>query len=370
MPIASPTPPAEKKMLPSFSIVMPCYNVEQFVEEALLSVFAQKYDGRIQYIIVDDGSTDNTWEVIQNTVQKAGQGLDVCLIQHEKNKGVSAATDTCYRHATGDWIIKADSDDVQLETRCAECARLITKYPQVGCIILSCQRMEEDKTPRELVPYCSCLYDDAPDEIYLHTPEQRFSNIMRQGPTASIYSLGCTTAMKRTLYERWGDLMADAQSDIRFSDDTVWGGRYILTAPVVGSRALACMYRTRSSGNLEYRSRGLKYSDFVHEELNSSRNMKARAEGYALCCRAAQRAIEQPELTDWTPEQIKAFHNQNYGEQIYFAARAEWWSWNWFKRLQWYRAHAQQLLPPHRAWCKLRLLPLSIVCLLKSMRKS
>lgn len=348
---------------------MPCYNVERFVEEALMSVFSQKYEGHIQYVIVDDGSTDNTWQVIQNTVKTAGSDLDVCLLQHEKNKGVAAATDTCYQHATGDWIVKADSDDVQLETRCADYAKIIAKYPQVGVIILSCQRMEEDKTPLEHVPYCDCSYDAAPDETYLQTPEQRLRNITRQGPIAQFYALGGTTAIHRSIYEKWGSLMADAQSDIRFSDDTVWGGRYILTAPIVGSRALACMYRTRTSGNLEYRSKGTRYSDFVGEELKATRNMKARAEGYALCCRAIHRVLEDPSLTDWTPEQLKAYLTQNDGEFVYFSARAEWWSWSWLKRLNWYRNHAHRLIPPHRAWCKLRLLPLWVVCMLKAARR-
>lgn len=367
MPDSSLTP-ITPQSLPSFSIVMPCYNVEKFVEEALMSVFSQKYEGHIQYVIVDDGSTDNTWTIIQKTVKKAGANLDTKLLRHTKNKGVAAATDTCYQHATGDWIVKADSDDVQLETRCSDYARLIAKYPRVGVIILSCQRMMEDKTPLEHVPYCDCHYDTASEETYLHTPDERLRNITRQA-SAPFYALGGTTAIHRSIYEKWGSLMADAQSDIRFSDDTVWGGRYILTAPIVGSRALACMYRTRTSGNLEYRSKGIRYSDFMGEELKATRNMKARAEGYALCCRAAQRALEHPELTDWTPEQIKTYLSQNRGEEIYFRARAEWWTWSWFKRLNWYRVHAHLLIPQHRTWCKLRLLPLRVVCLLKVARR-
>ncbi len=359
---------SENTTLPSFSIVMPCYNVEKFVAQAIISTFKQKYDGHIQYVIVDDSSSDNTWEVIQQTVETEGKGLDVILIKHDKNQGVAAATDTAYQHAKGDWIIKADSDDVQLPTRCATYASLIKKYPKVGCIILSCQRMDEDETPLEHVPYCGCSYEDAKQETYLDSPEKRYLNMIKGSFEPTFYALGGTTAIKREIYEKWGTLMADARSDIRFSDDIVWAGRYILSAPVLGSKEFACMYRTRTSGNLEYRRKSSTFASFMCEELESTHNMNARAEGYGLCCLAADRALQNPSLTDWEPEQIRAHRSRNHGEEIYYAARANWWKWGWWQRLCWWRKNRKKLIAPHQAWCMRRLLPLRLVCILKTLR--
>lgn len=69
------------------SMVLTCYNRQEYVREAILSVFAQDYDGPMQLVIVDDASTDDSVRVIEETVRDYGKGWDVEIIKLAKKSG-------------------------------------------------------------------------------------------------------------------------------------------------------------------------------------------------------------------------------------------------------------------------------------------
>lgn len=352
--------------LPSISVVMPCYNVEKFVRQAIKSVFAQQYEGDIQFVIVDDGSTDGTWEQIQDVVAKEGREKNVVLVRHDENKGVAAATDTAYSYATGDWIVKADSDDVQLSGRCAAYADIAQRHPNACAIILSCQRMTEDELLLEKVPYCATTYDKAEDECVLTTPEERFCSRMGQGNIVGFYDLGCTVAIKRELYLKWGGLTERGADGVRFSDDVVWGARYMMSGEVVGSKTMACLYRSRTSGNLEYRLQGTGYDAMRQMELCTEKGMGAKAEAYRQACNCCEMALHNPALSDWSDEMILQYSHKLKGFSKYFYARSQWWKWSWSKRVIWLIKNGSQLHALHRKWCFRRLVPLWLVCWVRS----
>ena len=87
-----------------FSIIIPSYNVERFIEKAIQSIFNQSYTN-YEIIIVDDGSSDATVDVINRC-----KNDKVNLIE-TKHQGVSAARNIGIRLAKGDYIIFLDSDD-------------------------------------------------------------------------------------------------------------------------------------------------------------------------------------------------------------------------------------------------------------------
>lgn len=89
--------------LPLVSIIIPCYNREEFISQAINSALSQTYPN-IEIIVVDDGSTDTSISVIQTF------GNKVKLIA-QKNRGVSAARNTGFRVAKGEFIVFLDSDD-------------------------------------------------------------------------------------------------------------------------------------------------------------------------------------------------------------------------------------------------------------------
>lgn len=93
-----------------FSIIMPVYNVSDFLEEAILSVLNQKYQN-IQLIIVNDGSTDDSQIIAEKFLK---QDKRVILV-NKKNEGVSVARNIGLNLATGDYLFFMDSDDVLRE---------------------------------------------------------------------------------------------------------------------------------------------------------------------------------------------------------------------------------------------------------------
>lgn len=87
------------------SAVVPTYNREAEVQRAVKSVLSQTYDD-IQCIVVDDGSSDGTAEKV-----KSLEDSRIEYIQHDTNRGVSAARNTGIEAADGDYIAFLDSDD-------------------------------------------------------------------------------------------------------------------------------------------------------------------------------------------------------------------------------------------------------------------
>jgi len=93
------------------SIIVPIYNVSQYVEVCLSSVAAQSWDGRIECIIIDDCGTDDSMEKVEKFVATYDGTVDFKILHHEKNRGLSAARNTGMTEATGDYFFFLDSDD-------------------------------------------------------------------------------------------------------------------------------------------------------------------------------------------------------------------------------------------------------------------
>lgn len=90
------------------SIIIPCYNCADTLEEAVESCFVPELE-KFEIVMVDDGSTDNTKEVMQELALKHGE---IKLFYHEKNKGGGAARNTGIKNANGSLIFCLDSDNV------------------------------------------------------------------------------------------------------------------------------------------------------------------------------------------------------------------------------------------------------------------
>lgn len=94
---------------PRTSIIMPVYNTSEFVIQCIDSVLAQT-DTDWEVIIVNDVSTDNSAEIVQNYLAELNDER-FTYIDHEVNQGLSGARNTALKYAQGDWISFLDSDD-------------------------------------------------------------------------------------------------------------------------------------------------------------------------------------------------------------------------------------------------------------------
>ncbi|MBL8002796.1 MAG: glycosyltransferase family 2 protein [Flavobacteriales bacterium] len=93
------------------SCVIPCHNVEAFVEQAVASALAQEVPGGMEVIAVDDGSTDGTPALLDALAARSGGRVRVV---HQPNRGASAARNVGLSLGTGEFVQFLDADDLLL----------------------------------------------------------------------------------------------------------------------------------------------------------------------------------------------------------------------------------------------------------------
>ena len=128
-----------------FSVIVPVYNVEQYLEQCLESLLSQNY-GDYEVICVNDGSTDRSREILTEWEARMSQ---MRVIDRE-NGGLSAARNTGLKAATGDYVVFVDSDD-WVESNFLEClnSSLIThhsSFTPLDMICFACQRTDRETT--------------------------------------------------------------------------------------------------------------------------------------------------------------------------------------------------------------------------------
>lgn len=90
------------------SIIIPVYQVENYIERCLRSIVSQSCDD-YEIILVDDASTDRSMEIARNVLENSD--VRVQFLKHESNRGLSAARNTGIRAANADYLLFVDSDD-------------------------------------------------------------------------------------------------------------------------------------------------------------------------------------------------------------------------------------------------------------------
>jgi glycosyltransferase involved in cell wall biosynthesis len=108
-----------------FSVVMPTYGVGDYIGDALGCLMMQSYDN-FEVIIVDDCSPDNSAVVAKSFLNRDDRFI---YLKHDKNQGVSAARNTGLDHATGDYILFLDPDDLYEKNLLRVCAAALERNP-------------------------------------------------------------------------------------------------------------------------------------------------------------------------------------------------------------------------------------------------
>jgi glycosyltransferase involved in cell wall biosynthesis len=113
---------------PFFSVVIASYNYGHLLPRAVASALNQQYDGAFEVIVVDDGSTDDTPEIIK-------PWQDRVRYHRQKNAGHCAANNTGARLARGQWLCFLDADDALRPNALADFARAIAGQPDNVAVI-------------------------------------------------------------------------------------------------------------------------------------------------------------------------------------------------------------------------------------------
>lgn len=128
------------------SVVVPCYNVEQYIRHGLDSILAQTLQ-EWEAILVDDGATDSTGKICDEYAKKDNR----FRVVHQENQGVSCARNNGMKEATGELLYFIDSDD-WIEPNCFE--RCFETYERHYCDIVQFDKnyvSSDQKTPEHTI---------------------------------------------------------------------------------------------------------------------------------------------------------------------------------------------------------------------------
>ena len=94
------------------SVLIPVYNVENYIEKCVRSLFSQTMQEGIEFIFVDDNSPDNSINIVKDILlEYPYRRKQVRILRHERNKGLAVARLTGLCAAKGDYVVHCDSDD-------------------------------------------------------------------------------------------------------------------------------------------------------------------------------------------------------------------------------------------------------------------
>jgi glycosyltransferase involved in cell wall biosynthesis len=203
---------------PRISVVIPTYNRGYIVGEAIQSVLRQTAPAD-EIIVVDDGSTDNTSEILERFGDKL-------IVIRQSNKGVGAARNTAIEFATADWVAFLDSDDLWLPERVSILRRDISGT-DAGVHVANLEMIGRDYSYNY---FDVCGYNFPKHKAERH--ESGFSIWMKEPYTSAL-------AVRRD----WISKMGGFDTSMRIREDYDFMARLMTVGPWLVTSAVICQAR-------------------------------------------------------------------------------------------------------------------------------
>ena len=215
---------------PLISVLMGVYNCAATVEEAIQSIIGQTVTDW-EFIICDDGSSDDTYEVVRALAKKEPR---IVLIRNEHNMGLAPTLNHCLRAARGTYTARMDGDDICSPDRFEKELAALEADP--GCAVVSCAMISFD----EGGVYGQSNYPEKPDK----------TDFFRMSPFCHA---GCM--MRKAVLLELGGYNESSQVE-RFEDFDLWYRLY--KAGYYGRNLPEALYSMRDDRNA-FRRRKMKY---------------------------------------------------------------------------------------------------------------
>ena len=142
---------------PLVSVLMPAFNHERYVEAAVRSVLEQDWS-RVELLVVDDGSTDGTWEVLERLRPECEATLERVVMVRQENRGTTVTCNRLFEMSRGEHVLILASDDSLLPGALAALAAPLDGLPEVGVAVGQNELMDDEGR--------RCFWDDARNVVY------------------------------------------------------------------------------------------------------------------------------------------------------------------------------------------------------------
>ena len=154
----------------SISIIIPVYDVEPYIRRCLQSVMAQdKAEAHLECIIVDDCGHDGSMEIVREMIAEYDGPVSFFVLQHEQNKGLSAARNAGLAKAAGDYILFVDSDDYLMPESIQYFLDNQRAHPEADMLIGNVKNSKE----------CRLLNQNCQEPLLLGDPNVFFQDVLR-----------------------------------------------------------------------------------------------------------------------------------------------------------------------------------------------
>ena len=226
------------------SIVIPLYNKEKSIYATLQSVLAQTYTD-YEVIIVDDGSTDKSLQVVEDFIQRNSEKfiLNSIRLIHKENGGVCSARNRGIQEAKGEYVALLDGDDIWDKEYLAEQIKMIADFPEAAMWGINFAETNKGQLVRKLAT-------GLPDG-YRGYMENYFEMKER------ISDLYCSSSVviQREVFDKVG--MFDER--IKYAEDTDMWWRIIATNKVAFYDRYMVYYQYDAENRAMRRTRQLEY---------------------------------------------------------------------------------------------------------------
>ena len=113
---------------PLVSVIIPCYNAEKYVEEAVRSIMTQTYEN-LEILVTDDCSMDNTLKILKNLEKEDSR---IKVIENKENLKIVKSLNNMIDIAQGKYIARMDADDISLPERIEKQVQFMEENPEYG----------------------------------------------------------------------------------------------------------------------------------------------------------------------------------------------------------------------------------------------
>ena len=220
--------------MPKVSVIIPVYNREQYVAEAIESVLAQTFQD-IEIITIDDGSFDRSSEILAAYAKRYPKKIHYLEHEYHRNRGVSASRNLGILYAKGEYVAFLDADDLWCSEKLQRQVRILESHPNVGFVSCSLSVIDESGKPTIAMYGTEILGTNLPNGV-----STAFEALFSRETTLG---LGSTLLIRKSILFEVGLF----DEDLHHGEDLVMSDKIAYLYPVYFFHQAFVKYRVHAS---------------------------------------------------------------------------------------------------------------------------